>query len=404
MFSKNKKGLISTLLAGALIAVALPVLSVSAAEGNLTIAADKTTVEIGETVVVTLSTKDATVSSYAGGIHFDKAAFECVEIKDAKNKTNGYLYDVADDDYVKMTALSTVTEANGNGNVGFAYAGTADRDYAADIIVKATFEAKVAGAVDFEVYEDCDGADGIKYAAGEGAKVTVTVNGASAPTPTPTVVPTATPTVVPTEAPTVVPTEVPTEAPTEAPEVGENLALNGTIIVDSVNQEWGGDAANANDGNSTTRWQSNAKGDAGEDAWIGVKLAEAANIGTIVIDWEAAHPAKDGFKVQISADGETWTDVAFTSVRTGEDADDHQVDTITLTEAANTQYVRVLCQTAYVGGKGAMQYPSAYEFEVYEAGKVPGSKPTGVDFSIVLWSIVLMAGAFSAVIVLKKKA
>ncbi len=153
-------------------------------QGNLYAEADKTLVAEGGTVTVTLYTKDLTVASYAGGVHFDTDAFECISIKDAKNKSNGYLYDVADDDYVKITALSTPAEANGNGNVGFAYAGTRDRDYAADVIVKITFTAKTLGTFEFQVYEDSFGVNGTKYVAGEGDTVSVTV-AESVPTPSP---------------------------------------------------------------------------------------------------------------------------------------------------------------------------------------------------------------------------
>ena len=153
-----------------------------------------------------------------------------------------------------------------------------------------------------------------------------------------------------------------------------NIAPLGTIIVDSVSTEYSEHiAAHANDGDKTTRWQSDHKGNDGDDAWIGIDLGEARKLAKLVVEWETAHPTKDGFKVQISSDGETWVDTPFAFKRTGEDADDHQTDTIILTDTPNTRFIRVYCYRAYSNSLGVKESPSAWEFEVYAAVKQSNS-------------------------------
>jgi len=184
-----------------------------------------------------------------------------------------------------------------------------------------------------------------------------------------------------------------------------NLALSGTIIVDSVNAQFGGDPENANDGDYTTRWQSNATGNSEDDAgWIGVELDDEYAIGTIVIEWETAHPATDGFRVEISDDGENWTATNFTAERVetqeGDDAKDHQVDTITLTDVPTTQYVRVVCFSAFVTGGNVKENPSAYEFEVYEG--TPGEGGQGGVESVMMWAVLFVLAAAAVVFTAKK--
>ncbi len=169
----------------------------------------------------------------------------------------------------------------------------------------------------------------------------------------------STPAPVSTEEPVSTPEPVSSEEPVDE----KDLVAQGTPIGDSVNEQYGGAIENAFDGNTATRWQSNAKGNNGDPGWIGLKWDEAKTFDTIYCHWEAAHPAADGFKIQISDDCETWTDVEFESVRTDTEADDNQKDTITF-EPVTAKAVRVLCEKAYVGGKGVMELPSCYEMVV----------------------------------------
>ena len=177
-----------------------------------------------------------------------------------------------------------------------------------------------------------------------------------------------------------------------------NLALKGTAIADSVNDDpmFGDGLAALNDGSKTTRWQANEKAEVPEDAtdeekeaareseenpsWYGILWDEAQTFDTLIADYEWAHPLEDGYRVEISDDGENWTSVAFDAVRDGTMDEehgilkgDHQIDTITLKEAATAKAVRVVCFTYYtvpdidgVENQGNPKSPtSVYEFEVY---------------------------------------
>ena len=134
-------------------------------KSNVSMKISDDTVSVGEEVVVVLSYKDMTVSSFACGFFFDNEKFECKSIVGADpewpedfglNKASGK------NTWVSATAFPTVAESNGTGTVGFVVAGTIDVEYAADVILTATFVAKEEGVADFTLYEDSDGADGFK--------------------------------------------------------------------------------------------------------------------------------------------------------------------------------------------------------------------------------------------------
>lgn len=194
---------------------------------------------------------------------------------------------------------------------------------------------------------------------------------------------------------------VSTNSETLADKYPLNLAFQGTAIVDSNtvdNAGFTGGPAALNDGDLNTRWQSDAVKDENgtglleseeSPSWLGIQWDEAKTFDTIVCTWESAHPLEDGFYVEISEDGETWTKVEFTSVRTGtynagqETMDpDKQVDTITLTEAATTKAVRVYCFTYYTVPEGheyagnSKSPTSCYEIEISYSVDVENAENT----------------------------
>lgn len=167
-------------------------------------------------------------------------------------------------------------------------------------------------------------------------------------------------------------------------EPGGNIAIAGTAIADGVHEDYvvtpGVSIEALNDGDHSSRWQASKKDPETEDnvSWFGIKWNEEQTFDTIVCDWESAHPLEDGFRVEISDDGENWKKVDFSSKRTGtmnETAgvleSDHQIDTITLDKAATTKYVRLVCFTHYVVESGlenagnAKSPTSCYEIEIY---------------------------------------
>ena len=122
-------------------------------------------VRVGDTVTVQLSVKAMTVSSFTCGIAFDKEKLQCVQIVGSDpeypddigiNKTSGK------NTWVDFTAVSTRTEANNNGTVGFALGGAVDVEYQAGLFATITFNVIARGDCTITLYEDTAGTDTFK--------------------------------------------------------------------------------------------------------------------------------------------------------------------------------------------------------------------------------------------------
>ncbi|SFE44020.1 F5/8 type C domain-containing protein [Actinacidiphila alni] len=86
---------------------------------------------------------------------------------------------------------------------------------------------------------------------------------------------------------------------------GPDLAQGGTATASSADSGKG--AALAVDGNATTRWAVSV-GDRGRaDSWLAVDLGAARTFDRVTLRWETA--AARAYRVQGSADGQTWTDL-----------------------------------------------------------------------------------------------
>jgi hypothetical protein len=167
-----------------------------------------------------------------------------------------------------------------------------------------------------------------------------TGGGTPVPTPTPTPANTSTPT----------PANTPTPTPTP---VTTNLALSQPVTVSSVADSCPG--PNAVDGNTSTRWSSAYT----DPQWIYVDLGSSKSVSSVKLNWEAAYGKS--YKIQVSNDASTWTDVYSTATGAG------GVENITFT-ATNTRYVRMY------GTQRATTYGySLWEYEVYGSG---GGTPT----------------------------
>jgi len=132
-----------------------------------------------------------------------------------------------------------------------------------------------------------------------------------------------------------------------------NLALNKTVYALSTANATNV-AKNAVDGDSTTtRWESTAF----DPQWIYVDLGNAYTINSVRIIWEGAY-AKD-YKVQISNDASTWTDIKSVTGNT--------VLVNNWTGLSGTgQYLRI-----YGTARGTAYAYSIYELQVY--GNIPGN-------------------------------
>ncbi|WP_339248780.1 discoidin domain-containing protein [Paenibacillus sp. FSL R10-2796] len=131
------------------------------------------------------------------------------------------------------------------------------------------------------------------------------------------------------------------------PSDSTNLALGKTAVASSI-EGAGFEASKATDGNSTTRW---ASMEGSNNEWIYVDLGTTQSVNRVKLNWEDAY-AK-GYKVQVSNNATTWTDVYVTTTGNG------SIDDITFT-ANSGRYVRVLCTA-----RGTVYGYSIFDFEVY---------------------------------------
>ncbi|AYG79235.1 Alkaline phosphatase [Streptomyces hundungensis] len=122
--------------------------------------------------------------------------------------------------------------------------------------------------------------------------------------------------------------------------------------------------SNAVDASATTRWASTE----GKDPqWIQVDLGASADVTRVTLSWEAAY-AK-AYRVEISADGTTWTRLA------GESAGNGGTDDWTGLSGKG-RYVRV-----YGTARGTSYGYSLYDLSVY--GSLGGGTPPSGTFTVV---------------------
>ena len=186
---KARKSIVAVILTLCMILCCAAPIFANADSSNLSVSADKTTVEIDETVTVTLKlVGNPELASLNGGIAFDTDAFECTKIVDAYgDEDSACIMYKKGSRFVEFYAgaLSSLTEANTNGTVGFScnvsstdspQIKPADEDTAAIIVV--TFKALKAGTAEFKAYEDSSTfpAGGTYAFKGDGNKISVTVN------------------------------------------------------------------------------------------------------------------------------------------------------------------------------------------------------------------------------------
>lgn len=139
-----------------------------------------------------------------------------------------------------------------------------------------------------------------------------------------------------------------------------NVALNQPTTTSSAEGNFLGQYAV--DGNGGTRWGSAFT----NNEWITVDLGQTRTISRVVLTWEAGYAT--GYKLQVSANGTTFTDALV--VANGDGA----VDDLSLPAGTTGRYVRMQGVTR----AGAFGY-SLWEFAVYETGGTP--PPTNADLA-----------------------
>lgn len=137
------------------------------------------------------------------------------------------------------------------------------------------------------------------------------------------------------------------------PAFADTLLSQGKTATASSTENAGTPASAAVDGNAGTRWSS-----ASTDAqWLQVDLGTSTSVNKVVLNWEAAYAS--GYKVQLSTNGTTWTDL---KTVTGGDGG---IDTWDVTGTG--RYVRVQGVTRATG----YGY-SLWEFQVFGPDGGPG--------------------------------
>ena len=125
-----------------------------------------------------------------------------------------------------------------------------------------------------------------------------------------------------------------------------NLALGKTAVAST--SYTGFPASNVTDGNTNSRWSSQYS----ENEWLYVDLGSVYAIDRVVLRWETAYGR--GYKLQVSNDTSTWSDV-YTAIN-----GDGGVDDLTLSAPGSGRYLRLL------GTQRATPFGySLYELEVY---------------------------------------
>jgi beta-glucosidase-like glycosyl hydrolase len=134
------------------------------------------------------------------------------------------------------------------------------------------------------------------------------------------------------------------------------LLSQGRTATASSTENGGTPASAAVDGDTGTRWSSAA----GDPQWLQVDLGSGATLTSVSLDWETAYAT--AFKIQVSDDGQNWSDAYSTTTGTGGKQ--------TVAVNASGRFVRMY-GTARATGYGY----SLWEFQVY--GTAGGGSPGG---------------------------
>ncbi|MEO3812208.1 discoidin domain-containing protein [Sphaerisporangium sp. B11E5] len=136
------------------------------------------------------------------------------------------------------------------------------------------------------------------------------------------------------------------------------LLSQGRPATASSTENAGTPASAAVDGNTGTRWSSAFS----DPQWLQVDLGATATLSQVTLNWEAAYATS--FRIQVSGDASSWTDVYGTTAGTG--------GTQSLTVTGTGRYVRMY-GTVRANGYGY----SLWEFQVYGTTSTDPPPPPG---------------------------
>jgi hypothetical protein len=144
-----------------------------------------------------------------------------------------------------------------------------------------------------------------------------------------------------------------------------NIAVAKPATASSIESS-GYPAANAFDGDMTSRWSSQFT----DNQWIYVDLGQRYDLCKVIIYWEAAL-GKD-FNIQVSDDAQTWTTVDAVTNNTS------QTSNLSLTGSGRYVRMQGVHRTAV---NGTLYGYSIYEMQVYGSPTVTCQAPTGLTSS-----------------------
>lgn len=166
-----KKRLLPILLVLVMVLALVPTIALAGgSSSNVNLTADKTTANVGDTITVTVANKAMKVDTFTCGIKFDKTLLECTGI------TKGTNYTAMQSKGVVAPEISTVTEANAAGYVGFGVACAAENSYSANTIFTVSFKVLKEGTATISSTEVSNGTDGFN---GDGMNLTLTLKKAA---------------------------------------------------------------------------------------------------------------------------------------------------------------------------------------------------------------------------------
>ncbi len=140
-----------------------------------------------------------------------------------------------------------------------------------------------------------------------------------------------------------------------------NLALNAAAIDSGYGYYGSGKLENVNDADSITYWQFNTDTVCNEetgvmtDCWVGYDFGVPTTFNKVVMEWESETMCtEDGFELQYSDDGETWTAVPNVEMEYG-------TTTVLTFDAITARYLRI----DMTKKKAEKWSPKIFELEVY---------------------------------------
>ncbi len=148
-----------------------------------------------------------------------------------------------------------------------------------------------------------------------------------------------------------------------------NLAIGATATADTTHPSYAGPASYVNDGNLTSRWQSeNNLSDTYTATWVQLEFAAATTVDTFDFYWEASRPSVNGTAIQYSQDGVVWSDATATftgdlGTKLNDTGADYYFNSATIAGGVKAKFIRIYMTEAY--DKDKMM--SLYEVEIYNA-------------------------------------